>query len=162
MRKTWFSIFTFALFLLSPALSQAATKIDDPAKFVKGVYAQLAAVTPTKTYTEPDHFYTPHLASLWALEKKEGGDGVGRIDFDFWVNGQDWALTGINVTQQAVEFVDGRKVVIVKFKNFNKPQEIHFYFEKSAAGWKLDDVRSVVGENWTLSLILKYGWDSGI
>ena len=162
MHKRLLAGLSFLVLLLTPALSSAATRIDDPVKFVKSVYAQLAAVTPNKEYDEPDDIYTPHLASLWALEKKEGGDGVGRIDFDFWVNGQDWHLTGIGVTEQPVEGADTRKVVIVKFKNFEKPQETHFYFEKSTAGWKLDDVRSLSADGWTLSLILKYGWDSKI
>ena len=31
--------------------------------------------------------------------------------------------------------------------------------QRWSAGWQLDDARSLLGESWTLSLILKYGWD---
>ncbi|HEY5337266.1 MAG TPA: hypothetical protein VIJ85_03610 [Rhizomicrobium sp.] len=160
MRNKLFITMSFAILVFAPTLSQAATRIDDPVKFVKSVYAQLAALTPQKTYQEPEDIYTPHLAALWALEKKDAGDGVGTIDFDFWVNGQDWTLSGVNVTEQPVDGSLPRKIVIVKFKNFGKPQETHFYFEKTDAGWKLDDARSLGMKGWTLSLVLKYGWDS--
>jgi hypothetical protein len=158
MRNKLFILLSFAVFLFSPAISEAATRIDDPAKFVQNVYKQIASNT---NYSAPDDIYTPHLASLWALEKKESGGEVGRIDFDFWTGTQDWELKGISVTEQPVEGSNARKVVIAKFKNIGTPEEMHFYFEKSANGWLLDDVRSLKGESWTLSLVLKYGWDSG-
>jgi hypothetical protein len=53
-------------------------------------------------------------------------------------------------------------IVIAKFKNTGRPEEIHFDFEKTKDGWKLDDARALGGdrdETWTLSLILKYGSD---
>jgi hypothetical protein len=158
MRNKFFTFVTLAISLSLPAISSAATRIDDPAKFVTGVYKQIAAKSD---YIPPDDIYTPHLASLWALEKKESGGEVGRIDFDFWTGTQDWELKDISVTQQPVEGSKARKVVIAKFKNIGTPEEMHFYFEKSGGGWLLDDARSVKGETWTLSLVLKYGWDSG-
>ncbi len=161
MRNKSFIFFTFAISLLMPTLSQAATRIDDPAKFVLGVYKQIAAATVNKPYTPPEDIYTPHLASSWTLEKKESGGEVGRIDFDFWTGTQDWELKDISVTSQPVEGSNARKVVVAKFKNIGTPEEMHFYFEKSGNGWLLDDVRSLKGEAWTLSLVLKYGWDSG-
>jgi hypothetical protein len=159
MRNFLFTFVTFVVFLFAPALSSAATRIDDPAKFVSGVYAKLSA--SSGDYAAPEDIYTPHLASLWALEKKESGGEVGRMDFEFWTGTQDWELSGVNVTAQPVEGSNARKIVIAKFKNGGKPEEMHFYFEKSGNGWLLDDVRSLKGETWTLSLILKYGWDSG-
>jgi hypothetical protein len=157
MRFKILVILSFAALLCAPA--QAATKIDDPVKFVSGLYAKIAAANPKTPYIAPEDIYTPRLAGLFALERKEAGDEVGRMDFDFWSNSQDWELSGVKVTGQPVEGAKDREVVIVHFKNFHKPEEIHFYFEKTAAGWKLDDARSLLGESWTLSLILKYGWD---
>jgi hypothetical protein len=154
MRFKILVILSVAALLCAPA--QAATRIDDPVKFVSGLYAKLA--TPNSV-PAPEDIYTPHLAGLFALEGKDAGGEVGRMDFDFWTNAQDWELSGVKVTGQPVEGAASREVVIAVFKNFRKPQEIHFYFEKTAAGWKLDDARSLLGESWTLSLILKYGWD---
>ena len=148
-----------ATFVYAPFVASAATKIDDPAKFVTAVYAKMAA--PNSSYAAPEDINTPRLDSLFALEKKESGGEVGRLDFDFWTNAQDLQLSGVSVKEQPVEGSDARKVVIAKFKNSGTPEEIHFYFERTGTGWKLDDVRSLKGEPWTLSLILKYGWDTG-
>jgi len=153
MRSTLFAVLSFAAaFAISP--SQAATRIDDPVKFVTQVYATTVGKKP-----EPDDIYSARLDALFKLDTKEAGGEVGRIDFDFWMNGQDGSISGVKITKAAVENAPGRLVVIATFKNEKTPNEIHFYFEKTAAGWKLDDARSLLGEQWTLSLILKYGWD---
>ena len=141
-----------AAILALPA--SAATKIDDPVKFVKAIYTTTVGKKP-----EPDDIYSARLDALFKLDTKEAGGEVGRIDFDFWMNAQDGAIGGVTVSKAAVENAPGRMVVIAKFKNEKTPNEIHFYFEKTSAGWKLDDARSLLGEQWTLSLILKYGWD---
>lgn len=141
-----------AAILALPA--SAATKIDDPLKFVTAIYTTTVGKKP-----EPDDIYSARLDALFKLDSKEAGGEVGRIDFDFWMNAQDGAIGGVTVTKAAVENAPGRMVVIAKFKNEKTPNDIHFYFEKTPAGWKLDDARSLLGEQWTLSLILKYGWD---
>jgi hypothetical protein len=157
MRFRLFAILGILAALSAPAT--AATTIADPVKFVTGLYAKMAAATPASSYVAPEDIYTPRLAALFALDTKEAGGEVGRMDFDFWSNAQDWQLGAVKVSGVPVEGAKDREVVIARFKNFGKPQEIHFYFEKTAAGWKLDDARSLMGEQWTLSLILKYGWD---
>ena len=137
-----------------PALA-ASTKIDDPVKFVTTLYAKTVGKSP-----EPDDIYTARLDALFKLAAKEAGNEVGRIDFDFWSNSQDGDVSDVAVSQREVEGSKSRSVVIAKFKNSGRANEIHFYFEKTASGWKLDDARSLLGEQWVLSLILKYGWDT--
>jgi len=135
----------------------AATTIGDPVAFVRGVYDKLAS---NQNYKEPEDIYTPRLGALIALEQKESGGEVGRLDFDFWVNAQDWQLSDISVSGQPVEGAKDREIVVAKFKNDDRKDEIHFYFERlSWAGWRLDDVRSFGDDGWTLSLLLKYGYD---
>jgi hypothetical protein len=147
-----------AMVTLLCAPLRAATTIEDPVTFVKGVYDKLST---NSNYAEPEDIYSPRLAALMALEKKEAGGEVGRMDFDFWVNAQDWELGNIDVSGQPVEGAKDREIVVAKFKNGDRKQEIHFYFEKlSWAGWRLDDVRSFTDDGWTLSLILKYGFDN--
>jgi ADP-dependent phosphofructokinase/glucokinase len=140
--------------LLSFSGAQAATKISDPLAFVKSVYA-----TVKSGKAAPDDINTPRLQALYDLDRREAGGEVGRIDFDIWMNAQDGTISDVNVKTVPVENGAGREVVIAAFKNEGKPQEVHFYFEMSKAGWLLDDAQSVLGERWTLSLILKYGWD---
>ncbi len=143
-----------AALLLGFSGAQAATKISDPLAFVKSVYATVKAGKAA-----PEDINTPRLNALYDLDKREAGGEVGRIDFDIWMNAQDGAISDVNVKAVPVENGAGRQVVVATFKNEGKPQEVHFYFEKMKSGWLLDDAQSVLGERWTLSLILKYGWD---
>ncbi|HXC55855.1 MAG TPA: DUF3828 domain-containing protein [Rhizomicrobium sp.] len=136
------------------AATAAPTRIDDPVKFVKAVYATTVGKKP-----EPDDIYSPRLDALFKLDTKEAGGEVGRVDFDFWMNGQDGTISGVAISKVDVDNAKDRLIVVAKFKNEKTPNEIHFYFEKTAAGWKLDDVRSVANDPWVLSLMLKYGWD---
>ena len=138
--------------VISLSSAHAATKIDDPVKFVKDVYADYVGKKP-----EPDDIYSPRLEALFALDTKEAGGEVGRIDFDPWIDAQDGTITGVSVTSAPVDNAPGRKVVIARFKNEGKPHEVHFYFERTGGQWKLDDMRSMT-DKWVLSLILKYGW----
>jgi len=151
MRLKIFVLLSIAALLCTPAM--AGTRIDDPAKFVASIYATTVDKKP-----EPEDIYTPRLAALFALDRKEAGGEVGRMDFDFWSNAQDSQLSDVKVRAVPLENAN-REVVIATFRNLGKKQEIHFYFEKTTEGWKLDDARSLAGESWTLSLILKYGWD---
>lgn len=159
MHKTILAAAIAALCAL-PTASQAATKIDDPVKFVTATYAKIHDAAKVANDTIPDDIYTPRLSALMALDQKESGGEVGRLDFEPWTNSQDWQLTDIKVTGRAVENAKDREVVIAKFKNTGNPEEIHFYFEKTKSGWLVDDIASTgKGQKWTLSLILKYGWD---
>ena len=137
--------------------SSAATKIDDPEKFVRSVYAQYEKSHDAKG--APDDIYSTRLSDLFALDSKEAGGEVGRIDFDPWIDAQDFEIHNVHVTSAPVESAPSRRTVRATFKNLGRSEDIRFYFEKAKQGWKLDDMRSVGKENWTLSLILKYGWD---
>lgn len=140
--------------ILVPVACVAGTTIDDPLKFVKAEYATVVGTKP-----EPEDIYTPRLSALFDLDTKEAGGEVGRMDFDFWMNGQDGTITGVKVSKLDVENSKSREIIVAKFRNEKTPNEIHFYFEKTPKGWKLDDVRSLDGDPWVLSLMLKYGGD---
>ena len=159
MRPRLLVSLALAAVLLGPVSAQARTRIADPVPFVAALYAKMATATVEKPYVAPEDIYTARLAALFALATREAHGEVGRIDFDFWSNAQDWQLGEVNVTSVPVEGAASRRVVVAKFRNFQTPNEIHFYFVKTRKGWLLDDARSMMGETWTLSLILKYGWD---
>ena len=153
MRSTLFAILSLS-FAIAVSPAQAATRIDDPVKFVTQVYATTVGKKP-----EPDDIYSDRLKALWDLDTKDAHGEVGRVDFDFWMNGQDGTVSGVKISKVAVDNAPDRMIVVSKFKNEQTPNEIHFYFEKTAKGWKLDDVRSLLGDPWVLSIQLKYGWD---
>lgn len=108
---------------------------------------------------------TPRLKDLFERDDRrvcELDTPIGRLDFDWVVNGQDFLISDVSV--ETVETYAGladepdRKVVIAKFKNFDTANELRYYWEKADDGWRLDDVASVSERfPWTLSLLLEYG-----
>lgn len=147
----WASVFCFS--------AQAGTRIDDPVKFVLGVYQNMATNNAQKI---PEDIYTPRLEALIALDRTEAHGEIPRgDDFSFWCNCQDGELKHPVVTGWDVDNGPGRKVVAAMFEIDGRKEEIHFYFGNSTDGWKLDDVQDFGKDGWTLSLILKYGWPLG-
>lgn len=155
MRINTVAALSCAALLCSVPADAAKLQISDPVTSIRSVYATIGNKPP------PDNINTPRLDALYALNDKEfGKDEVGRIDFDIYMNAQDGTLTNVKVTGLPVENGPGREIVVAKFKNEGKQQEVHFYFEKVGKYWLLDDASSYTGPDpWTLSLILKYGWD---
>src|SRR5580698_1012337 len=152
MRRASLALAAFSV--SSVLLLSAATRIDDPKAFVTEVYRRLIAVQSThSSYTPPEDIYTPRLEKLVREDKRKAKGEVGCLDFDFWINAQDWTITHLAIT--ATDDGPDRKTVIAKFRNIGESQEIHFDFHKSAGRWLLDDVHSLSAPPWTLSEILK-------
>lgn len=159
MHRLWMTAAAAVFAALAASEAYAATTISDPAQFVRTLFARMASSSTSKP--PPEDIYSSRLASLMALDRKEARGEVGRLDFDIWTGAQDWQLSNVKVRAVDVESTKDRKIVVATFRNDGKPREMHYYFERGKAGWKLDDVRSVgpaASEQWTLSLILKYGW----
>ena len=78
------------------------------------------------------------LNALFAKDRAEAGDGIGRIDFDPYVNGQDFQLTDLVVGEPV--YVAGRAVVAVSFANFEQPREMGYLLVKEGEAWKIDDM----------------------
>jgi hypothetical protein len=144
------------LALMASAGHASPIKVSDPEKAMRQVYAALEK--DGKAIELP---LSAQLDGLFKLDQRESTpDEVGRIDFDYFVNGQDSKITEPVVTSRTVENAPDRRIVVVRFKNFDEEMENHYFWEKTKAGWVLDDVRFLDGqEGYTLSLVLKYGWD---
>ncbi len=142
------SILMALIFSGAPAL--AATRIGDPVTFVDEV---LRHFVETQSYRPPEDIYTPRLGKLLRDDKKRAKGEVGCLDFVFWVNGQDWTITKLDVKSGPAS--EDREMVIARFLNVDALQEIHFDFRRIAGRWLLDEVQSVKEPRWTLSEILK-------
>lgn len=143
--------------LLATALTAHAKTqpVKDPLAATKAHYAQIE-----KENYDGELPFSARLKALEALDAKETPkDEVGRIDGDIYVNAQDMKVTNVVVTSRAVENAKDRLIVVVRFKNFDEQEEMHLFWEKTKAGWVLDDIRALGNDGWTLSLMLKYGWD---
>jgi hypothetical protein len=151
------------------AEAQAKGGIADPLRFVKAAYG-LDKTSPDKPSTailkdsdKPE--YSPRLRALFALDDKEAGGEVGRLDFDIYTGTQDGDVEHVTVKADEVDLATPpRQVITANFIILGTPKEMRFYFEKMGGKWFLDDI-SEKGDDkpdgmpaWTLSTILKYGW----
>ena len=143
-----------ALFSVSCTLTlSAVTRIDDPQTFVTGVYRRLAAARLDNAYEPPDDIYSPRLAKLFRDDRRKAKDGVGCLDFSFWVNGQDWAISDLTVT--SADQAPGRKTVTARFLNIDRREELRFDFLRTGQRWLLDEVHSTAAPPWILSKVLQ-------
>jgi len=134
------------------ACTAATPAIRDPEAFVRGVYRQIAA--HTSDYAPPADIYTPRLAALFAADRKQHGDEVGCIDFDFWTNSQDDPHIRDIRVGSLPQRDPALKTVVATF-TIERPMEIHFEFRRGDGRSLLDDASSVKGEHWTLSKLLR-------
>jgi len=142
-----------------PALA-AARGVADPATATRAHYQAMLAGHERRT---PDLPFTDRLDGLRRLDLADfGPDEVPRLDFDIYMNAQDGEVRDIMVSSRAVDNAPGRRVVVVLFTNFGEPRETHFFWERGQDGrWRVDDVKALNPDGgWTLSLLLKYGFDS--
>lgn len=146
------------LFTAFAVPASAGTKIDDPVAFVKGIYTHWQT-----NRVPPEDIYTDRLKAMFAIDEKEAGDSPGRtFDFSFWCNCQDGDIHNPLVKGwHVINAKPDRMVVEAKFLLEKRPEHMLFYFDKTRAGWKLDDMQSMGPDPWTLSVACKYGWPDG-
>ena len=132
-----------------PALS-APTRINHPVVFVTEVLRHFVG---RHSYEPPEDIYTPRLAKFIHDDEKQATGEVGCLDFVFWVNGQDWTITKLNVTGGPAS--QDREMVIARFLNIGTAEEIHFDFRQIGGRWLLDEVHSIKNTPWTLSELLR-------
>jgi hypothetical protein len=136
-----------AALLASPVLAQPV----DPVAVVRGFYREGAA-----EYRP----FSRRLAGLYqaALENSTVREiPVAGLDFDPAVNGQDVEPETYRSARFTVASQRGdRAVVTATFRN-GGPQEVRFDLVREGGRWLVDEIRSVKGERWVWSELLKKG-----
>jgi len=123
-----------AVFLLAtPALAQ---DFSDPEAVVEALYAGYG---PAYDYP-PDQspLMSERLNGLYEKDAKEADGEIGRIDFDPFINGQDYQLDKLDIGEPY--YAGGKAVVRVSFENMGTPNEVGVLLAKEGDGWKIDDV----------------------
>ena len=98
--------------------------------------------------------YSKALNAMFATaEANTPDDDVGPVDFDVFVNGQDYQLTELKIGDPAPE---GAGVSVpVSFKNFGDAQSLVFHLVKEGPGWKINDIESLTpSAPWKLTTLL--------
>ena len=104
---------------------------DSPADLLKALYTPYSKGESFDWNTwDEAQFRSKHLNELFDKDSKEANGEVGRLDFDPYIDGQAYQITGDTAT------------VEVTFKNFDTAEDLTFTLVKEADGWKVDDVVS--------------------
>jgi hypothetical protein len=85
-------------------------------------------------------FRSKALNALFDKDAKEANGEVGRLDFDPYIDGQDYQVTELKFHDAVV--TGNTAKVEVTFKNFDTAEDLMFSLVKEADGWKVDDVVS--------------------
>lgn|GEM_PF-413083 len=145
----------FALLLVLTGSAIAAGQVfDTPMALLQYAYAPYS----TGNFVDDnDVLYTKALNAMFAAaDAATPDDEVGPVDFDVFVNGQDYQLTDLVIGDPVPEG-DGVKVP-VSLKNFGDPQSLLFHLVKEGGGWKISDIESLTpSDAWKLTALLAPG-----
>lgn len=136
---------------LLPASVLAQPRFEDPAGLIEYAYA------PYMTGNFPDEMtelFSPTLTQMWNdMEARSEDFEMPIIDFDPFINAQDYEITELVISDPAIE--GDRATVGVSFLNFGEPLDIRFILVRRVEGWKIDDIETLGGEfPWRLSELL--------
>lgn len=123
--------------------------VADPVAFVRERFAVYATGQVPQDRT--DGLWSARMRSLLdRLDEAEGGEQ--RINFDTWVNAQDFAISDVLVVLER----DGRdrRIVLARWRNFGRADSSRFHFVRRHGRWFLDDIVSRTS-GWTLSALLR-------
>ena len=110
--------------------------------------------SPHQDFGSPPRPRSHHRARPARRDRREAGGEVGRLGFDFRVNGQDtedgWEKT-LRLT--VVSFAEDRAEIGAAFRNFTA-QDIRYSLVREDGRWLIADARSLNPERWRLTEIL--------
>ncbi|HEY9012279.1 MAG TPA: DUF3828 domain-containing protein [Devosia sp.] len=149
-------IAVFAFF----AICLPAAAFDDPKELVEAFYTPYLE-TDFDTFLElkkdEDSFFSEGLLALYEQDRADAErlGGIARMDFDPWINGQDFDLTDL-VVGDGERTGDAAATVPVSFRNSGSQNNVLVYVVQEANGWKIDDVENVDPEySYRLRAILE-------
>jgi hypothetical protein len=136
-----------------------ARGVDDPRAFVAQRFAGYRGSTD-HVPPDPVWAYSPRLTALFATYnawQRRHSDDVGSIDFDWWINAQDWELSAVSVV--AADTGPNARIVTASWHNSGTADSSRFLFLRIGGRWYLDDAVHGTGhgdEGWTLSWLLSH------
>jgi hypothetical protein len=118
-----------------------AFAFDTPEDLLKAVYTPYSKGDSFDWNTwDETQFRSKHLNELFDKDSKEADGEVGRLDFDPYIDGQDYQITELKFGDAVI--TGDTATVEVTFKNFDLAEDMTFTLVKEADGWKVDDVTS--------------------
>jgi hypothetical protein len=152
MRRT-----ALALLIALYGAAACAQATNDPVALITDIYKIYQGDTGYPSYANP---YSRRLQALIDADEKATPKGdAGTIDWDVFVNGNDWDIK--NLTIALVSKSAAHAQVRAQFISF-KPHDIRFDLVREDGRWVIDDISETkVGSNrWTMSKILTHAPDA--
>jgi hypothetical protein len=156
-----------ALAFAGAALPAVAAPVEAPEAFIAAIYARITAGDGTKggaEFTEAKaagRWFTRAVVVAWQkAEAKAEKDGeIGPIDFDLLTDSQDPQVRSVAIAPRGTT-PTGATVRVGLFAA-KKPKPgaapyttLDFVLKQENGGWRIDDVKKVSSEPWTLRGIL--------
>ena len=141
---------TAGLFLGLTGLATAQT-FDTPQALLEAFYAPYFS----GEFTEDESpFFSDELEALYAADAEATPEGeIGALDFDPFVDGQDFELTDFEIGAPGI--AGDYASADVTFNNMGRPTTLAYEFVKENGSWQIDDVVSTNPDNpYRLSDIL--------
>ena len=132
------------------AVSAQAQATGDPVDLIVAIYATYRADNNQPGL--PD-VYSRRLQDLLDADRKNTPAGeVGKVDWDVFIDGNDWQLSDVRVVRIAQTAKHAQ--VRARFNNHNEPCENLFDLVYERGRWRIDDIQSMRKPRWVLSKIL--------
>ena len=136
------------------AASPPAEVDGDPVALLTAIYKTYTDIGPGEDGVPGlSGVYSKRLQALIDKDEKETPEGdVGRIDWDLFVDGQDWQLSELKIVPVSQESAQAE--VRATFKNFDEPRDILYTLVLENGHWRIDDIQETLKPRWTMSKIL--------
>lgn len=137
--------------LAAGAFAAQAQDRTDPAALIASIYKTYTADSNPPGYSD---VYSHRLQALIDADAKNTPAGdAGKIDWDVFVDGNNWELSDLNIA--LVAKTAARAQVRARFINMKEPRDMIFDLVREDGAWRIDDIRAMrKGGRWTMSKIL--------
>lgn len=134
-----------------------AQATNDPVALITDIYKTYQSDTDHPGYA---NVYSRRMQALIDADEKATPQGdAGTIDWDVFVNGNNWDIKNLTIALVSRSAAQAR--VRAQFISF-KPHDVLFDLVREDGRWFIDDISETkVGSNrWTMSKILKHVADA--
>jgi hypothetical protein len=146
------------MLLVAGSLMAHAKDAQDPVALIQSIYkSYMGKAEP------PDlaslKVYSHRLKALLDADEKAAQGEVGALEFDVFVNGQDWKLSKLKIA--LISKSEAQAKLRATFNNFKSPEEIILDLVREDGSWRIDEISSTrKGHRWTMSKILSHAPDA--
>jgi len=143
--------FLLIVMLAVGAFAAEAQDKSDPVALIASIYKTYTAESNPAGYAD---VYSRRLQGLIDADAKNTPAGdAGKIDWDVFVDGNNWELSNLKIA--LVAKAPERAQVRARFINMKEPRDMVFDLVREDGEWRIDDIRAMrKGGRWTMSKIL--------